>query len=191
MPQAEVKAKMPDARTSPMMPQPERSPTVAPDTGRSIAESAHELRPAQTPCPLYLRLLAMLYDGLLLVAVWMVGTLVWLAITGRAPGPGETGYRVWLAILAFGYFHLGWRGGQTLGMRTWSIHLVRDEHSAPMWRVSLLRLATAILSASVLGLGFLSSLWRSDRRTWHDRLSRTRLVRTRRGSPRPRGQEQR
>lgn len=119
----------------------------------------------------------MTYDGLLVLAIWMLGTLPVVILTGIGVDPGNLLYKAYLSALAFGYFHLSWSGaGQTLGMRSWRLHLVRDDPTRPMLQVSLLRFSVALLSALCLGLGFFSSLLRPDRRTWHDRASGSRLV---------------
>jgi uncharacterized RDD family membrane protein YckC len=48
------------------------------------------------------------------------------------------------------------------------------------------RLASALLSLLPLGLGFFWILVDRDRRAWHDRLSRTRIVVVPKAEPRPR-----
>jgi uncharacterized RDD family membrane protein YckC len=118
----------------------------------------------------------MAYDGLLVVAIWMLGSLPLVMLTGASVDPGNLLYQAYLSGLAFGYFHLSWSGpGQTLGMRSWRLHLVRDDPARPMLQGSLLRFGVALVSALCFGLGFLSSLIRPDRRTWHDRASGSRL----------------
>lgn len=122
------------------------------------------------------RLAAILYDGLLVLAIWMIGTLPLVILLGDSIDANNFAFKVYLAVLAYAYFHLSWRNiGQTLGMRSWRLHLVRDEDAPPAWMASLIRLAVALVSAAAAGLGFASALWRPDRRTWHDRVSRTRL----------------
>lgn len=118
----------------------------------------------------------MAYDGFLVLAIWMLGTLPLVMLAGVGVDSGNLLYTVYLLSLAFGYFHLSWsRAGQTLGMRSWCLHLVRDNPERPMLQLSMLRFAVALLSALCLGFGFLSALLRSDRRTWHDRASGSRL----------------
>lgn len=118
----------------------------------------------------------MLYDGLLLLAIWMIGTLPLVILVGDGIDSGNLAFKVYLAVLAYAYFHASWRSiGQTLGMRSWHLHLVRDDDAPPAWLASLIRLAVAPVSMAAAGIGYASALLRQDRRTWHDRASRTRL----------------
>lgn len=128
------------------------------------------------PCSLPRRLAAIAYDSLLVLAIWMIGTLPLVMLSGAGITPGNPLYITYLASLGFSYFHLSWGMiGQTLGMRSWHLHLVRDDLARPMWQVSILRLSVALLSITCLGLGFATAMLRPDRRTWHDRASTSRL----------------
>jgi uncharacterized RDD family membrane protein YckC len=129
------------------------------------------------------RLGAMLYDSLLLLAVLMLGTAAMLFLTGGEAIRSDThpmlewAYRVLLVVLTLGFFGLFWtRGGQTLGMAAWRIKVERDDGARLTWRDSAVRLACAVLSWLPAGLGFLWMLFDRDRKTWHDRLSHTRVV---------------
>ena len=117
----------------------------------------------------------MVYDGVLVVAVWMVGTAALLPFTGgEAIRSGESWYSVYLMVLAFGYFGWFWvHGGQTLGMRSWRLRLVGTEERRVRWGQAVVRFLGACLSWLALGAGFLWALVDPCRRTWHDRLSGT------------------
>jgi len=137
-----------------------------------VDSAARESRPA----PLLRRLAAIVYDSLLVLAIWMIGTLPLVMLAGVGLEPGNWLYSAYLALLAFAYFHFSWSGiGQTLGMRSWRLHLIREDSRRPMWQLSALRLGMALLSIACLGLGFVSALSRPDRSTWHDRVSGSRL----------------
>lgn len=111
------------------------------------------------PATVWRRLAALVYDGLLLVAVLFLGTLVLLPFTGGEPitpqdsGPWEYAYRAWVSLLVAGFFGISWtRRGQTLGMMSWKIRLQRDDGGLPTWPQALLRLgigAVPVLSALV------------------------------------------
>lgn len=118
----------------------------------------------------------MVYDGLVLVAIWMVGTAIVVIATGREIDNGNPVFQAYLLALAFGYFHASWsRIGQTLGMRSWRIWL--DPGPAPFGLArSLLRFLAGLASLALLGLGFAWALVRRDRRAWPDLASRSRLV---------------
>lgn len=100
------------------------------------------------------RLAALVYDSMLLVAVLFLGTLVLLPLTGgeaitpQDSGPWEHLYRIWIATLAIGFFGVSWtRRGQTLGMMSWKIRLVRDSGHPLRWHDVGLRLVTGTVVA--------------------------------------------
>lgn len=83
-------------------------------------------------------------------------------------------------LLAIWFFYLAWcwhRGGMTVGMRAWRVRIVDDKGNRPGWRKSAIRFLASLFSAAAAGIGFLWALADSRKRTWHDILSRTRLVR--------------
>lgn len=138
------------------------------------------------------RLGAMLYDGLLLLAVLMVVTGVLLPLTGGEAIAGATHpalrliYQLTLVAITFAFFGLFWtRRGQTLGMSSWRLRVEREDGRLLTWRDTAVRLAWSVLSWLPAGLGFLWILFDRDRRAWHDIQSATRIVVTEK-VPRPR-----
>lgn len=138
------------------------------------------------------RLGALLYDGLLLLAVLMVATALFLPVTGgEAIDPAghpwlEFVYRTVLLVLIVGFFGLFWtRRGQTLGMQSWRLRVEREDGRLLGWGDVLRRLGWALLSLLPLGLGFAWILVDPQRRAWHDRLSGTRVVVLPKGPRRP------
>ncbi len=86
-------------------------------------------------------------------------------------------YLIYLFCVMVGFHILFWiRGGQTLGMRAWRLRVVREDGEGLGFRDALVRYLCAILSLAALGLGFLWVFIDRDKLTWHDRLSKTRLV---------------
>jgi uncharacterized RDD family membrane protein YckC len=130
------------------------------------------------PSGLLRRFGAMLYDGLLLMALLMLATLPFVALRrGEFVEPGDnTVYRLTLFAVIFGYFvgYWCWKG-RTLGMQSWGLQLQTPEQGRPGFAAASLRFVAALLSWAPLGLGFFWQLWDRDRLAWHDRLSRTRL----------------
>jgi uncharacterized RDD family membrane protein YckC len=129
------------------------------------------------------RLGALLYDGLLLLAVLMVATAMFLPLTGgEAVDPQRTPvlefvYRLLLLVLVVGFFGLFWtHRGQTLGMASWRLRVEREDGRLLGWSDAARRLGWAIVSLVPLGLGFAWILIDPQRRAWHDRLSGTRVV---------------
>lgn len=127
------------------------------------------------------RLGAMLYDSLLLLALWVVATALLLPFTGGEAipqqGPGQSLYRLYLLFWAWAFFVGFWaHGGQTLGMKAWRIRLVTDQGDPLHLGQASVRFFAAILAWLPLGLGILWMLWSPSHQTWQDRLSRSRLI---------------
>jgi uncharacterized RDD family membrane protein YckC len=124
------------------------------------------------------RLAAILYDGLLLVAIVMLVTAALLFFTGgHAISSGNPAYRCLLLVTGVLFFASFWtRDGQTLGMRAWRLRVERFDGGRLRWRDALARAAAALLSWVACGLGFLWVLVDAQGLAWHDHLSRTRLV---------------
>lgn len=146
-------------------------------------ESFASAATALPPATLLRRLAAMVYDGLLLLALLMIVTACFLpftdgeAVTWRAFPLLTLLYWPVLAGATVGYFGLPWtERGQTLGMTSWRIRVQRDDGYLLTWRDVVKRLATSVLSWLPAGVGWLWALFDPERRTWHDRLSSTRVV---------------
>jgi len=129
------------------------------------------------------RLAAMLYDGLLLAALWFVATALLLALSGGwladpdRPAWLLYGLRFSLLLVTLLFFAGFWtNGGQTLGMRAWRIKLIGASGDPVRWKQALWRFALAIPSLGAFGLGLLWLLFDRERCALHDRLSDTRLV---------------
>jgi len=125
----------------------------------------------------------MFYDSLLLLALLMIVTALFLLTTGgeaidpRTQPVLEFIYRLVLLLLIVGFFGVSWtRSGQTLGMATWRLRVEREDGRRLTWGDTLRRLGWALVSLLPAGLGFAWVLFDPERRAWHDRLSRTRIV---------------
>ena len=130
------------------------------------------------------RLGAMFYDALLLLAVLMVATAVFLPLTGGEAISFDSHpvvalvYRLVLLAIVTLFFGFAWtRSGQTLGMTTWKLRVECADGGKLNWNKALLRLACALLSLAPAGLGFLWIVFDRENLAWHDRLSGTRVTR--------------
>lgn len=136
---------------------------------------------ADTVCRLPRRLMSMLYDALIILALLIIASAFALPLTGEQVRAGESfGFTVYLLAVWFAY--LGWcwsQSGQTLGMRAWKIRIHDLNGRLPGWRECAVRFAVSWASAACLGLGFISALLRKDRSCWHDLASNTSLYRYR------------
>ncbi len=148
---------------------------------------------------------AAIYDGLLILAVFMVVTFIPVALTGHDLSAAQIGSALHLLhqltlLSALGlYYGYAWtRRGQTLGMKAWKIRITDKNHGSLNWRQALLRLAIAGLFWIVAIIGVLDYMHRHDRQsllalipllanyftanlgiqaTITDRLSQTRILR--------------
>lgn len=123
------------------------------------------------------RLAAMVYEALLLVAVWFFATLFYLQFRDPQAEPGLLYFRLYLLVVSAAYFTWFWtHGGQTLAMKTWRIRLV-DVQGRPLGLPrATARFFLAVLGFACLGLGFLWALWDRESQFLHDRLAGSRLV---------------
>lgn len=135
------------------------------------------------PAGLLRRLGALLYDTLLLLAIFMIATALFLPLTrGEALTAAthpllELIYRVTLLALLTLYYGFSWtRRGQTLGMATWRIRVEREDGAGLGCGDALKRLAAATIAFLPAGLGLLWVAVDPQRRAWHDRMTRTRVV---------------
>jgi uncharacterized RDD family membrane protein YckC len=138
---------------------------------------------ALPPAGLLRRLAAMVYDGLLLLALLMIVTACFLPFTGGEAVRWQTFplltllYWPVLAGAVVVYFGMPWtERGQTLGMASWRIRVQRDDGYLLTWRDVVVRLGASVLSWVPAGLGWVWVLVDGERRAWHDRLSRSRVV---------------
>ena len=124
------------------------------------------------------RLAAQVYDLFLLIALLFLATALLLPFTaGEAISAQQTLiYRIYLAVISFLFYGWFWtHGGQTLGLRAWKIKVLTFDQKPISWIQALLRFASALVSWSFFGLGFLWILADKNRRSWHDHLSKTAL----------------
>ena len=137
-------------------------------------------KPTATPAHLGWRLLAMVYDAVIALALLFAVSALSLAIMpGHNPvTPGSAAsYGVFAAIwLVFGlYATLSWHvGGQTIGMKPWRLNVLSAQGLRPGWRALGIRYAVASLT---LGAALLWSLFDRDRRGLHDIAAGTLFVR--------------
>jgi uncharacterized RDD family membrane protein YckC len=124
------------------------------------------------------RLGAMFYDSLLLLALMLVATALLTLPLGMPNGNGLIFFQFFIfEIIPLAFFTQFWRrGGQTLGMRAWKLRVIRDDGEGLTWGDALRRHFAALLSCLACGLGFVWILVDPQGLAWHDRLSKTRLI---------------
>jgi uncharacterized RDD family membrane protein YckC len=132
--------------------------------------------------PLWRHLLAMVYDSLLILPLFMAAAALWVSVWGPTENalvqtvPPVVQWLSWGIILLL-FFGLFWRkNGQTLGMQAWRLKLISEDGKQPTWPQVATRLLVATLSLTACGLGFIWKWMPPRYRYWHDTLSRTRLI---------------
>ncbi|HSG02611.1 MAG TPA: RDD family protein [Marinobacterium sp.] len=134
-----------------------------------------------TPATLTRRVLAMIYDTLLVVAISMVVVLIAVALNGgeAIDTPlGEAALRSALLCTNFLFFAVCWtRAGQTLGMLAWHLRVQNHDGTKLRWTQALIRFFGGAFSLLCFGLGFWMILLSDERLAWHDRWSNSVVVR--------------
>ena len=157
------------------------------------------------PAGLVLRIMAMIYEGVLLFGVTFAAGFAVLSLTGwTAPLSGLRRFVLQAALFAaIGAYFVGcWsRSGQTLALKTWKLRVVDGDGRSPAlprataryllsWTLFLPGLACIAIfepsrtgSLTALALGFvvllIPALFDPQRRLLHDRWTGTRIVRDR------------
>lgn len=128
------------------------------------------------------RFAALIYDGLLLVALLMPYSLIVVLVHGGAVTEASGPLRWWafrggaLAIMA-GYYVLNWtRSGQTLGMRAWRLRVLTEAGRSLQVGRAVARFFWGIAAWAPFGLGVLWLYADPQNLALQDRLSRTRVV---------------
>ncbi|MGM0571346.1 RDD family protein [Marinobacter sp.] len=115
---------------------------------------AEELLPPATALK---RALAIIYDGLISIAVLLVATWIYTMIAGWLTGwdkyeqmaeagelSGDPGLTFALFLVLYVFFAYFWtRIGQTLGMQVWRIRIENLDGTSVSWTQALLRYGTA------------------------------------------------
>lgn len=113
------------------------------------------------PAPLWRRLAAAVYDGLLLIALWMVALLLDVVVRDQLLGLPRSfsALQALLFLIGLAFFGGFWvRGGQTLGMRAWRLATRRLDGSALRWPVAAVRYTVLLVSWGLVVVPALSRL---------------------------------
>ena len=119
---------------------------------------------------------AMIYDGMLVLALWMTTLFV---VVGLNRGEYVFGALIQslLFLELFAFFALSWVAkGHTLGMMAWRLRVETQRGEQLTLNQATLRFIGAMLAFASVGIGYLWCLFDTNGRTWPDLLSRSRLV---------------
>ena len=120
---------------------------------------------------------AMIYDGLLVLALLFLGTLLIIAVRGdESVSPGDIVHQLALALIIYLFFVGFWtRYSRTLGMQSWGLRIETMDGEKPSLGQATIRFFAALLSWVPLAMGFWWQLFDRENLAWHDRMSGTRL----------------
>ena len=133
------------------------------------------------------RLMALMYDSLLLFAISLAYAALVLgarvlftgAESAQLPLTGVGRYLLlsgWWGSLALFYSWCWRRSGQTLGMKTWRLQLQNRAGGTPSWKQCWWRAALAPLGLAAFGAGYLWCFVNPRGDAWHDQLTQTQVV---------------
>ncbi|MBP5981547.1 MAG: RDD family protein [Halomonas sp.] len=131
------------------------------------------------------RLGAMVYDGILVLALWLLVTIIHLAffrvvLSQPAEVVGTSALAVWslrglLLLSTTGFFCFFWRrAGMTLGMQAWRLRVQTLDGATITLTQGLIRCVVAWLSLALFGLGYWWVFFDCQQRSWPDIASNTR-----------------
>jgi uncharacterized RDD family membrane protein YckC len=134
------------------------------------------------PATLIRRLLAIVYDTLLVVAISMVVVLIAVGLNGgeAIDTPlGKAALQSALLCINFLFFGYCWtKAGRTLGMLAWHLRVQNHDGRKLSWTQALIRFFGGAFSLLCFGLGFFFILLSDEKLAWHDRWSNSVVVRT-------------
>lgn len=128
------------------------------------------------PAGLMRRLAAMVYDALVLMAVWMLVGFVAVALNGGEANESPLFHSI-LLVVTFVFFAFFWmRAGMTLGMQAWRLRVQSVDGRSLSLMQALVRFVAAIASLLAGGLGYWWILFDTEKRSWPDMASGSRVV---------------
>jgi uncharacterized RDD family membrane protein YckC len=124
---------------------------------------------------------ACIYELLLLLALWMLCTWVFVRLFGDATaGYKHFALQFLLWLTAGIYFVFCWhKTGQTLATKAWKIQLINQQNVRLSTQQAIVRYTLATASMLVFGLGFIWIFVDKDALFLHDRLLKTHFIKAR------------
>ena len=129
------------------------------------------------------RVLALVYDSLLIGAIVLVLSLLLVFVNGGYPESGSVLSFIQLFILVFtgpifySYFWIA-NKGQTTGMQAWKIKLVSMDETELNIKQTMLRCLISTISFASFGLGYFWILYDKTNLSWSDILTKTKVIKT-------------
>ena len=128
------------------------------------------------PAGFFRRTVALFYDLILIIALCVGLTLlITYALNTEVESPLM--YLVFLA-LGVGFYCYFWKKnkGQTLGMQVWKVRLAQENNLDISLMRMIYRCLLGLVFSLLFGLNYLPMLFRKDKKTLNDILSKTFLI---------------
>ena len=126
------------------------------------------------------RLTSMLYEGLVVFSILLVGFLL-PQIVFSGFGLQLSGKQLWIHVILVLMIYFVWcwlHGGQTLPMKTWKLRIISTDGDALRPLQAIFRYLLAWPSILILGIGIFWALFDKDKQFLHDRIAGSRIVST-------------
>lgn len=127
-------------------------------------------------------LFALFYDTILLLSVLFFASIpfvMWQGEGFESQPLTLLSFQLYLLGISYIYFSYFWlQTGQTPGLRTWKLRLIRQDGYLLTRRDSLVRFLFSLLSVATLGLGWLWVWLNPNAQSLHDKLSDTHIIST-------------
>jgi uncharacterized RDD family membrane protein YckC len=123
--------------------------------------------------PLSRRILALLYDLLLVASLLVLASLLVVMVNGgESTDPNHPAKIAFFIGVVFVYFGYSWvNGGQTVGMKAWKIKLISEVSRRISWTQALVRFAFAMPL-----VGLIWSMFNAKHQGFHDTAANTVMI---------------
>ncbi|HEY9016981.1 RDD family protein [Thiomicrospira sp.] len=123
---------------------------------------------------------ALFYDLLLLLAVWFVAAIpfvIWQGEGFETQPMTLLAFQIYLLGVSYIYLSYFWlQTGQTPGLRTWKLRLVRTDNYLLTRRDATVRFVLSLFSIVTLGFGWVWLWFSKNNQSLHDQLAFTHIV---------------
>lgn len=122
------------------------------------------------------RFASILYDSLLVIAVLIIMSIPFFSFDLQENNLLKVIIQIYYYLITQYFFVWFWVHNEgTLGMKTWKIKIICNNNRLS-YKQAIIRFNVAIISLLFFGLGFIISLFRKDKKCFHDIISKTALI---------------
>ena len=136
----------------------------------------------KTPAGFLRRLLALFYDGILIIGIYMSFIILITYLNGKALESDleKIFLQLSFVIITLGFFCYFWKvnSGQTLGMQVWKIRLISEDGANIKIKTMILRSFYSIFFTILLFSNFVYMFFNKEKKTLGDKLSKTEIIRS-------------